>query len=87
MDKIIVKEIGVYVNKRYPKKTISEYLIYLCIGEVKVSAYNVFGEQAKNEKVDALLVEHFMGDSNTIIEKDKIIEVIPLNTKKIMSNG
>jgi hypothetical protein len=47
MKNIIIKEVDRLYSQIHKDKQISEYLIYLMEGDVKVSCINVIGEDAK----------------------------------------
>lgn len=57
--KIIIKEIDQYKSQKFKNKTISEYLIYLMVGDTKVAAYTEIGESAKNERIHMILLSSF----------------------------
>lgn len=57
--KIIIKEIDKYSSQNFSDKTISEYLIYLMEGDVRVSAYTEIGEEAKRERIHMVLLTSF----------------------------
>lgn len=57
--KIIIKEIDKYTSQNFRNKTISEYIIYLMDGDVKIAAYTEIGEQAKKERVHMILLSSF----------------------------
>jgi len=62
--KIIVKEISRYSNELFEGKTISEYLIYEALEDgTKISAHIEIGEEAKNLRVNELLVTNELVDS------------------------
>ena len=49
MKKIVVKEIDKYTSKLCCNKTISEFLIYLMVDDIKAHAYIEIGEEAKKQ--------------------------------------
>lgn len=57
--KIIIKEIDKYSSQNFRNKTISEYLIYLMEGDVRVSAFTEIGEEAKRERIHMVLLTSF----------------------------
>jgi hypothetical protein len=57
--KIIIKEIDKYTSQNFKDKTISEYIIYLMDGDVKLAAYTEIGEQAKKERTHMILLSSF----------------------------
>jgi hypothetical protein len=57
--KIIIKEIDKYTSQNFSDKTISEYLIYLMEGDVRVSAFTEIGEEAKRERIHMVLLTSF----------------------------
>ena len=57
--KIIIKEIDKYTSQNFRNKTISEYIIYLMDGDVKLAAYTEIGEQAKKERTHMILLSSF----------------------------
>jgi N-glycosylase/DNA lyase len=59
MKKIIIKEIDKYSSQNFRNKTISEYLIYLMEGDVRVSAFTEIGEEAKRERIHMVLLTSF----------------------------
>lgn len=62
--KIVVKEISRYSNELFEGKTISEYLIYEALEDgTKISAHIEIGEEAKNLRVNELLVANELVDS------------------------
>ncbi len=83
MKKIVVKEIDKYTSKLCCNKTISEFLIYLMVDDIKAHAYIEIGEEAKKQRINELILTHFMTDNNTLIDKEEIIEEISL--EKILS--
>jgi hypothetical protein len=57
--KIIIKEIDKYSSQNFRNKTISEYLIYLMEGDIRVSAFTEIGEEAKRERIHMVLLTSF----------------------------
>jgi len=76
MMKIIIKEIDRYTSTTFSNKSISEYLIYVALTNgQKLYAYTEIGEEAKNIRVNELLVKYFMNNNNTINKEDIIEEL------------
>lgn len=71
MKKIVIKEIDRLTSKKFKNKQVSEYLIYITIDDTLVSAYTVYGEEAKKELVNDLLVDNFTIDE--MFKKDNVI--------------
>lgn len=67
MKRILVKEL----NK---KDSVSQYIIYLMIGEDKtpIHAYIEIGEENKKLRVNEMILEHFV-DHETLKSHNKII--------------
>ncbi|TXG80237.1 MAG: hypothetical protein E6R13_08510 [Spirochaetes bacterium] len=76
MQKIIIKEIDRYYSKKLGKKHISEYLIYVNVDGINTQCFNEFGEEAKKERVNMLLLETCMPLNTAVL--DDIIEEITL---------
>lgn len=76
MQKIIIKEIDRYYSKKLGKKHISEYLIYVTVDGINTQCFNEFGEEAKKERVNMLLLETCMPLNAAVL--DDIIEEITL---------
>ena len=62
--KIIVKEIDKLVSVVSPTRVVTEYMVYLMANEQKVVAYLELGDEAKNLRVNELLVKHFITDEH-----------------------
>lgn len=76
MMKIIIKEIDRYTSTTFTNKSISEYLIYVALTNgQKLYAYTEIGKEAKNLRVNELIVKHFMDNNNTINKEDIIEEL------------
>lgn len=76
MMKIVIKEIDKYTSKTFKGKSISEYLIYVTLSNgQKLYAYTEIGNEAKNLRVNELIVKYFMKDNNTINKEDIIEEL------------
>ena len=76
MMKIVIKEIDRYTSKTFKNKSISEYLIYVTLSDgQKLYAYTEIGNEAKNLRVNELIVKYFMKDNNTINKEDIIEEL------------
>lgn len=74
--KIVIKEIDKYTSKTFKGKSISEYLIYVTLSNgQKLYAYTEIGNEAKNLRVNELIVKYFMKDNNTINKEDIIEEL------------
>jgi len=76
--KIVVKEIDKLVSVVSPTRVVTEYMVYLMVNEQKVAAYLELGEEAKNIRVNELIVKHFMSDehdTNKIIITNIVEEV------------
>lgn len=67
MKTIVVKEL----NK---KESVSEYIIYLMVGEDKrpIQAFTEIGEENKKLRVNDIILEHFV-DHETLKSHNKII--------------
>ena len=76
--KILIKEIDKYQSTSFENKTISEYLIYLMEGDVRVSAFTEIGEKAKKERVNMMFLSSFPLTINKD-EHNSYIEEITLN--------
>lgn len=74
MKRIIIKEIDKYTSRLYKGKTISEYLIYVDMDGTRLHAYTELGEDAKQERVNQLVVEHLITGDTKTINKDESIE-------------
>lgn len=76
--KILIKEIDKYQSTTFEDKELSEYLIYLMEGDVKVSAFTELGEKAKKDRINTMFLSSFP----LTINKDEyknFIEEITLN--------
>lgn len=73
--KIIIKEIDQYKSQSFKNKTISEYLIYLMEGDVKVSAFTEIGEQAKKQRIQMVMESSFPTTLSKDDYKDYIEEI------------
>jgi len=71
---LVIKEVDRYVSKLH-KKHVSEYLIYLLIDNIRVSAFLEIGEQSKKLRVNELLLEHFYFNNNINIDSSSIKEI------------
>lgn len=67
MKKIVIKEIDRLNSTVHKPKSISEYLIYIMLDDVKLKAYTEIGEAAKKERVNELLLTHFITEQNNKI--------------------
>jgi len=59
MKKIIIKEIDILTSKKHKNRIIIEYLIYLMENDVKLACYNEIGIEAKNIRVNDILISEF----------------------------
>lgn len=81
MKKIIVKEIDKLKSTMFGGKEISEYLIYLVLkqddNEIKLEGYTEYGEKNKEDRINELIVEHFINNETlSNINKNEIIQEI-----------
>lgn len=77
MTKIVIKEIDKLYGKNNKNRVITEYLIYLNINGTNVHCFNELGDQAKNERVNMMLVNYFNIPISTS-ELSNIIEEITI---------
>lgn len=82
MKKIVIKEIDRLKSTTYKKKYVSEYLIYVMLDDIKLSAHIEIGEQSKKERVNELLLTHFITEKNNKISVDEIISEMSLDEIK-----
>lgn len=82
MKKIVVKEIDRLKSSIYKPKEISEYLIYLMLDNVKISAHTEIGEIAKRDRINDLLLTHFITEENNKIFIEDIIEEMSIEEIK-----
>jgi hypothetical protein len=82
MKKIIVKEIDRLNSTVFKEKQISEYLIYLMLDDIKLNAYTEIGSDAKKERVNELLLTHFITEQNNKISIEDIIQEMSLEEIK-----
>ena len=82
MKKIVIKEIDRLTSELYTNKVVSEYLIYLLDGDNRESAYIVLGEDAKKDRVNELLVKHFITNENIKININDVVEELALSKPK-----
>ena len=59
MKKILIKEIDKLQSKTHKGRIISEYLVYLMENDIKLSCYSELGKEAKDIRVNELIVENF----------------------------
>lgn len=80
MKKIVIKEIDRLKSIKHKDKYVSEYLIYLDCDDAGVhfKAYTEIGEAAKKERVNELLLIHFVKEDNTKLNIEDIIEEMSL---------
>lgn len=77
--KIIIKESDRLRSSLHKNRVISEYLVYLMNDGVAVKCFNLIGSEAKKNKVNELLLIHFVSDTwteNNKLYLDEIIEEI-----------
>lgn len=82
MKKILIKEIDRLKSTTYKKKCVSEYLIYVMLDDIKLNAYTEIGEKSKKERVNDLLLTHFITEKNNKISIDEIITELSLDEVK-----
>ena len=58
MKSIVIREIDRYTSQTYKDKIISEYLIYLYYNDVKLECYTEIGTDAKNIRVNEIILFH-----------------------------
>lgn len=73
--KILIKEIDKLVSVVSQSRVVTEYIIYYMVDDNKVEAYTEFGDNAKNIRVNEILLKHFIIDNENIILSDIIEEV------------
>jgi hypothetical protein len=73
--KILIKEIDKLVSVVSQSRVVTEYIIYYIVDGNKVEAYTEFGDNAKNIRVNEMLLKHFVTDNNKITLEDIIEEV------------
>jgi hypothetical protein len=73
MKTIIIKEINMVSTNG---EEVSEYLIYLMENDVKLSCYNVVGDESKNKIVGELLEKN---SNNTSILEINLEEFLKIN--------
>ena len=72
---IVIKEIDRYYSKKHKGNVIPLYLIYLQLEDgTKLSAYSELGDEAKQNRVNELLVSHFNKTDQTDTYNKIIIE-------------
>jgi len=84
MKKIVIKEIDRLNSTVHKPKSISEYLIYVMLDDVKLKAYTEIGEAAKKERVNELLLTHFITEQNNKINTQDMIQEMSLEEIKKM---
>lgn len=86
--KIIIKEIDKLTGCLYTDRVVSEYLICVSLldgttNPKLLEAYTEFGEVAKKDRVNELILIHFMGeDMQNVPLKNEIIEEITFEQYK-----
>jgi len=80
MKKIIIKEIDRFKSIKHKYKYVSEYLIYLDCDEagLHINAYTEIGDTAKRDRVNELLLIHFVKEDNTKLNIEDIVEEMSL---------
>ena len=81
--KIIIKAIDKLVSVITKDKFVNEYIIYYMINGNKILAYTELGDDAKDIRVNEIILIHFMdnGISADSINKEEIIEEISFENK------
>jgi hypothetical protein len=79
MQKIIIKEIDRFYSRKRGKNYISEYLIYVTIDGINTQCFNEFGNEAKKERVNMLLLEMSTSLNHSVL--NEIIEEITTYNK------
>ena len=79
MQKIIIKEIDRFYSRKRGKNYISEYLIYVTIDGINTQCFNEFGNEAKKERVNMLLLEMSASLNHSVL--NEIIEEITTYNK------
>jgi len=80
--KIIIKEIDKLISTLHKNRVISEYLIYLMYendgNSAPLEAYTELGVEAKNTRVNELILLHFIPDNynGNEIDKNQIIQEV-----------
>ena len=59
MKKILIKEIDKLQSKTHEGRVITEYLVYLMENDVKLACYSELGKEAKDIRVNELIVDNF----------------------------
>ena len=59
MKKILIKEIDKLQSKTHKGRVITEYLVYLIENDVKLACYSELGKEAKDIRVNELIVDNF----------------------------
>lgn len=59
MKSILIKEVDQLHSKLHKNRIISEYLVYLMDSDVKLACYSELGKEAKDIRVNELIVENF----------------------------
>ena len=76
--KIVIKEIDKLISLKHKGRVIVEYLIYMMEKSGSdfrpIAAYTEIGEEAKNIRVNELILLHFMSDNQSQINNEEIIE-------------
>jgi hypothetical protein len=72
MKRIIIKEIDKLYGKNNKNRVVSEFLIYLTIEGTNVQCFNEIGEEAKNERVNMMLLSNFP----STLERNEISNII-----------
>lgn len=77
--KIVIKEIDKLLSALHKDRVVTEYIIYVIIDGNYVQpleAYTEFGDTAKKNRVNELILLHFITEGNEQINNEDIIEEI-----------
>lgn len=79
--KIVIKEIDKLASALHKDRIVTEYIIYVIINDNQIQpleAYTEFGDDAKNTRVNELILLHFITEdlAQHPINKEDIIEEI-----------
>ena len=78
--KILIKEIAIYQKKGDKKKEVSEYIIYVMVGDTKIEAYTEIGQDSKINRLNELILTHFNID---FFKSEESIEEYNMNNIKL----
>lgn len=59
MKSILIKEIDQLYSNLHKNRMVSEYLVYLMQNDVKLECYSELGKEAKDMRVNELIVSNF----------------------------